>query len=75
MMPEQFTQREKALIPRLTDEFLSTLLEAVRVDGWSSDYVETSQFVGNLFNLAQKEIPSDLSTPYKDSDDDTRTSS
>jgi hypothetical protein len=45
------------LKPKLTDEFLSTLLQAVRTHGWSGDYVETFQFVQEMFDLAGKERP------------------
>jgi hypothetical protein len=46
---------EAELKPKLTDEFLSTLLQAVRTHGWSGDYVETFQFVQEMFDLAGKE--------------------
>lgn len=46
---------EENLKGKLTDEFLSTLEEAVRVCGWSVDFVESSQFVSWCFRLAQKE--------------------
>lgn len=49
---------ESALRPRLTDEFLATLVEALRIDGHSSDFVETSAFVRNVSRIASREPPS-----------------
>jgi hypothetical protein len=43
---------------KLTDEFLATLLQAVRTHGWSGDYCETFDFVKDMFRLAGKdELP------------------
>lgn len=39
------SQRENALVPRLDATFLSTLTEAVRVCGYTVDYIESSAFV------------------------------
>lgn len=46
--------REKELVPLLTDDFLSTLKEAVKVCGWSVDHIESSAFVRWSFELAGK---------------------
>ena len=48
---------EEALTPLLTDVFLSTLAEAGRIDGWSTDYVETAEFIRNVYSMAGKEPP------------------
>jgi len=53
------TTREKKLQPLLTDDFLATLKEAVKVCGWSVDHIESSQFVAWCFELAGKGYPSD----------------
>lgn len=55
---EQYADLESALRPRLTAEFLATLVEALRIDGHSSDFVETSAFVRNVFHIAGREPPS-----------------
>jgi len=60
----QQTIREEALRPLLTDVFLSTLVEAARVDGWNTDYVETSEFIRNIFDIAGKKMP-DLEPYYE----------
>lgn len=57
MTDEEFEQFEDALRPRLTDEFLATLVEAAKVDGNGSDWIETQNFVRNTFHLAGKEPP------------------
>ena len=58
-MTEMATPREKKLKPLLTDEFLSVLIEAVKICGWSVDHIESSQFVGWCFDVAGKEYPTD----------------
>lgn len=56
---EQFIkQKEIDLKPRLTDEFLETLLEAAKIDGWSNDFSEIHSFVKNVFDMAGKELES-----------------
>ena len=45
------------LTPRLTDEFLETLVMAVSYVGWSVDMVETENFVRECFHLVDKEAP------------------
>ena len=45
------------LRPRLTDEFLETLVMAVSYVGWSVDMVETKNFVRECFHLVDKEAP------------------
>lgn len=59
--------KEKELEAKLTDEFLSTLVEAARVSGWSHDYSEITEFVFDMFNRAGKPLP-DLA-PYRLDDD------
>lgn len=58
MMGEE-TPKEKELKPYLTDEFLSTLKEAVRTCGWMVDHIESSSFVGWCFELAGQRYPKD----------------
>lgn len=48
--------REK-LKPLLTEEFLSTLTEAAKVYGWTSDYIEVCSFVEDLYEVAGKDKP------------------
>jgi hypothetical protein len=57
------TEKELALTPRLTDEFLATLEEAVRVCGSGVDFVESNQFAAWCFRLAGKEYPDE--EPYE----------
>lgn len=45
------------LRPRLTNEFLATLVEAARIDGHSTDWVELKGFLQNVFDIAGKEAP------------------
>ena len=48
--------KEDQLKPLLTDKFLETLLESVKVCGWSVDYCESLQFVEYCFELTGKEL-------------------
>ena len=48
---------EERLKPLLTDEFLKTLLLAVKTCGWAIDHTESSSFVEWCFSLAGREIP------------------
>lgn len=57
MNETQLAELQASLRPRLTDEFLATLAEAAKVDGWMTDYIETSRFVRNVFEMAGKEPP------------------
>ena len=59
MEKEERTPKEKELKPYLTDEFLSTLKEAVKVCGWLVDHIESSEFVGWCCDLAGKGYPKD----------------
>ncbi|MDD5510622.1 MAG: hypothetical protein PHI12_07430 [Dehalococcoidales bacterium] len=59
-------EREALLKPRMTDEFLSTLVELAKTVGWLLDYVEVEAFVRNAFDFADKKLP-DM-TPYEDDD-------
>lgn len=56
----QYAAYEAQLRPLLTDEFLETLVFAVRVIGWGVDMVETRSFADELFQLAGKEPPATL---------------
>jgi hypothetical protein len=49
--------KEDNLRPRLTDEFLSTLVEAAKVVGNSVDSVEMRYFVREVFSVAGKSMP------------------
>jgi len=49
--------REEKLKPLLTDEFLSTLVEAAGVCGWSIDAIETQNFVEWCFYQVDKIAP------------------
>jgi len=52
-------EAEKVAIlqPLLTDPFLSTLQEAVKVCGYSVDHIESSAFVAWCFAIANKDEP------------------
>jgi hypothetical protein len=47
------------LAPRLTDEFLLTILHAARVCGWEIDHVVTMDFVRWCYDVAEKSTPTD----------------
>lgn len=49
--------------PRLTDEFLATLVEAAKIDGNGGDWPATEEFVRNVFEIADKEPPEMV--PYR----------
>lgn len=57
MADEEYEALRVNLRPRLTDEFLATLVEAARVDGNSSDWPATLDFVRNTFDVAGKDMP------------------
>jgi hypothetical protein len=42
---KQYDELESRLKPLLTEEFLDTLIEAVRTCGWSIDHIESSKLV------------------------------
>jgi len=44
---------ELNLKPKLTREFLNTLVEAVKICGWSVDLIESANFVDWCFDLAE----------------------
>ena len=54
---EKANAAESVLKPLLTDEFLSTLVLAVRTCGDSVDSVESRAFVGWCFSVAEREPP------------------
>lgn len=58
---------EQALKPKLTDEFLETLTQAVRTCGWSLDMVETGRLAEWCYELAGKSAPDALRTPAVES--------
>lgn len=53
----ELAELETKLRPRLTEEFLATLVGAAKIDGRATDYIETSRFVINVFHMAGKEAP------------------
>jgi hypothetical protein len=55
MNDEQYEQCRRALVPRLTDEFLETLSEAAALTMFD-DY-EVGGFVAEVYQLAGKELP------------------
>jgi hypothetical protein len=54
----KYSDKLKELKPKLTDEFLATLVEAGKIDGWSTDYIETCSFIQSCFDMADKSTPS-----------------
>ena len=50
--------KENLLRPLLTEQFLGTLVEAIKTCGWQVDYTELIDFVKWCFELAEKESPS-----------------
>ena len=61
---EEYLRRWNDLKSRITDEFLETLVEAARIEGWMSDYHETKSFVQNVFCNVGKEPPDPFPDPY-----------
>lgn len=57
----------ESLRPKLTDEFLSTLVETARRYGWRGDYYEIDDFVTSVFRLARKDPPN--IEPYESTHD------
>ena len=52
---------EEALRPHLTDEFLETLVLAVRTVGWSEgDFTEFLTLVEAIYRIADKKPPPDV---------------
>jgi hypothetical protein len=45
------------LCERLTEEFLATLVEAVRQYGWAGDYTEVVLFVQWAHHMAEQPVP------------------
>ncbi len=45
------------LKPKLTDEFLATLTEYLKIEGWGVDYCEAEDFVRSCYSLADKDAP------------------
>jgi hypothetical protein len=65
MTEAELQERERALAPRLTPEFLETLREAVRVVGWSVDAVESISFVEKVHEMAGVKVKPDEVEPYQ----------
>lgn len=57
MTDEQYQALENELRPRLTDEFLATLVEAAKIDGNGGDWPAIKDFVQNTFSIAGKPMP------------------
>ena len=56
--------REEALKPRLTAEFLATLLEAMKVCGYWVDNGEVANFYKWACSIAEMEPADNYDTPY-----------
>jgi hypothetical protein len=54
----KYADAKAALIPRLTLEFLATLIEAHRTIGWLCDAREVADFVRELHHAAGLQMPS-----------------
>lgn len=50
-------EREKLLIEKLTDDFLTTLREAGELRGWEGDAIEIQNFIDWCFRIAGKDCP------------------
>jgi hypothetical protein len=64
----EFKALEDRLRPLLTEEFLSTLVEAVRTVGNSGDSVAQADFAASLFTIAGRPVP-DLNAYDSDVED------
>jgi hypothetical protein len=65
--------KNESLKPRLTDEFLATLVETAKCVGWGVDYTEVQNFVREVFHLAERPEPTkEMCEPYPvdDNEDD-----
>jgi len=49
-----------------TPEFLTTLLEVAKRYGWSGDYIEISQFVSDIYDVADKKLSDEDLEPYEE---------
>ena len=63
-------EAEGLLRPKLTDEFLDILVQAVNTCGWGVDFIESADFVDWCFNVAGK--PSPPLDVYNDEENDRR---
>lgn len=54
-------QHIQAIKPKVTPEFIDTLVELARIFGWSSDYIEVMSFVRFCSNITGRTLtPEDL---------------
>jgi len=68
-------QKTETLKPLLTPELLAVLLEAVKINGWSGDFCETSSFVQWCHDIAGVDLadfePYDFAFSVGDAEDRT----
>ena len=57
-------ERLSALTNRLSDDFLDTLAECVKICGWEGDHTDNFHFVEWVYALASAECPE--LTPYEE---------
>ena len=57
---QEYEKLSNELQPKLTDDFLETLVQAAKTIGWLVDYFEVEHFVEEVFGVADKKCP-DLS--------------
>lgn len=54
---KEILEAEELLKPKLTNDFLDTLVQAVNTCEWAVDFIESAQFVDWCFELAGKPLP------------------
>ena len=54
---KEILEAEELLKPKLTDEFLDTLVQAANTCNWSVDFIEVGYFVDWCFSVAGKPLP------------------
>ena len=57
MTDEEIQELEDKLRPKLSEDFLTTLVEAAKIHGNTGDWVAVKDFVRAQFHLAGKEPP------------------
>lgn len=60
MTNKEYDIKVEELKERLTPEFLETLIECIKVMEYNIDSTEVTDFVTEIFNIAEKEMPEDI---------------
>ena len=60
MTNKEYDIKVEELKERLTPEFLETLIECIRIMEYNLDSTEVTDFVTEIFQIAEKEMPEDI---------------